>query len=265
MNSTFTRRMGAAMKKLLIQALALLAIALVAFGVWRFVEARQNRPVPPTAASSSSVPPETVAATQSVDFEALRLKYPDVVAWLNIDGPGVKIDYPVVQSEDNNQYYLKRTPAGEKSKYGSIFMDFRSHGDFSDFYSVIYGHNITSDNKGFMFTQLVKFKDRDVFDAIPTAKLYTPTQAYALQIFACAVTDHMSDYYLNLAFFAPAEKEAHLAMLKRTAKYWRDIPIGNDDHIVVLSTCSYEFENARTVILGKLVPLSPEPAATTTN
>ncbi|MDR1927732.1 MAG: class B sortase, partial [Oscillospiraceae bacterium] len=198
-----------------------------------------------TSAESSTKAP----FVSPIDFPQLQKKSPEAIAWLSIDG--TKIDYPVMHTEDN-QYYVHNSAQGESSKYGAIFLDFRNKGDFSDFYNVIYGHNMRD---GTMFGTLDDFKKKAFFDRVKTGELHLPDKSYELQFFSCAVTKATGAYYVNLAFFSPAEKKKHLEMLQKTAKYWRDIEIGEEDHLVLLSSCSYEFTDARTVLLAKLAEL----------
>lgn len=75
----------------------------------------------------------------------------DMVAWLTIDD--TNIDYPVMQSRDNIKY-LNTDPYGEYSLSGSIFLDSRNSADFSDEYSLIYGHHM---EYGKMFGALDEF------------------------------------------------------------------------------------------------------------
>lgn len=75
----------------------------------------------------------------------------DMAGWLTIDG--TNIDYPVMQGNDNNAY-LYMDPFGKYSLTGSIFLDSRSSPDFSDEYSVIYGHHM---DYGKMFGALDDF------------------------------------------------------------------------------------------------------------
>ena len=56
-----------------------------------------------------------------VDFEKLKAANSDIYAWITI--PGAKVDYPIVQSEDDNALYLNHTIDGTKSVYGSIFTE----------------------------------------------------------------------------------------------------------------------------------------------
>lgn len=105
-------------------------------------------------------------AGQQVDFESLRQLNPDIVAWIRIEAAG--IDYPVVQGEDN-EHYLHYTFRGEASIAGSIFMDYRNKGDFTDGKTILYGHNMRD---GSMFAGL---KDLDLSGG-PVAAVYLPGQ-----------------------------------------------------------------------------------------
>jgi sortase B len=180
-----------------------------------------------------------------LNFSPLHATNQEIAAWLTLDG--TDIDYPVVQGKDNN-YYLTRTAEKKNSKNGAIFLDYRANPDFSDFSSVLYGHHMKS---GKMFAPLVKFKEKAYFDSHKTGTLYTPGKTYRLEIFAAAVTKPDSDYY-NYAFASPSERESHLNMIKDTAKLYKDIGITEQDKILTLSTCSYEYKDARTVVLAKI-------------
>jgi sortase B len=180
-----------------------------------------------------------------LNFTPLQTANPDIAAWLTLDD--TDIDYPVVQGKDNS-YYLTRTAEKKNSKNGAIFLDYRANPDFSDFSSVLYGHHMKS---GKMFAGLVKFKDKAFFDSHTTGTLYTPGKTYRLEIFAAAVTKPDSDYY-NYAFVSPSERESHLRMIGETAKLYRDIGATEQDKILTLSTCSYEYKDARTVVLAKI-------------
>lgn len=79
----------------------------------------------------------------------------DMVAWLTVDG--TNIDYPVMQGEDNS-YYLNTDPFGNYALSGSIFLDSRCAPDFSDSFSVIYGHHM---DYGKMFGSLDDFLNED--------------------------------------------------------------------------------------------------------
>jgi len=187
----------------------------------------------------------TAPFVSPIDFNGLRQENTDAVAWLTV--PGTAIDYPIVQAEDN-QYYVNNSAQKKASKHGAVFLDCRNRADFSDFYNIIYAHNMRD---GSMFGTLIRFKQKDFFDKHKTAVLHTPTDSYELEIISCAVQNAMGDYYISIAFFTPEERQAHIDYLLRTAKLRRDIALGPEDRILILSTCSYEFEDARTIVVCK--------------
>lgn len=91
------------------------------------------------------------------NFDELSAVNEDVVAWITVGG--TNIDYPVLQGEDNLKY-MNKDVYGEFSLAGSIFLDYRNKPDFSDNYSLIYGHNM---DKHLMFGDLALFKDKAFF------------------------------------------------------------------------------------------------------
>ena len=182
-----------------------------------------------------------------MDFTELRKKNEEIIGWIKLDE--TMIDYPIVQGS-NNSYYLSRSAEKRSSKSGAIFLDYRAEKDFSNFSSVIYGHNMKA---GMMFGGLVKFKDKIYFDEHKAGYLYMPDETYKLQIISVAITQPDSEYY-RYAFSSEAEKIAHIEMMKSTALHWKeDEGLSNEDKILLLSTCSYERKNARTVLVVKLI------------
>ena len=75
-----------------------------------------------------------------IDFAALKEKNPDVYAWISI--PGTAIDYPVLQRENDNTYYLDHTIDHEEKTEGAIFTENYNNTDFEDPNTVIYGHDM---------------------------------------------------------------------------------------------------------------------------
>jgi sortase B len=181
-----------------------------------------------------------------MDFSALQAQNSDAIAWLTI--PGTQIDYPVMQTTDND-FYLSHDAQKNANGNGALFLDYRVHSDFSDFTNVIYGHHMQS---GMMFQNLMKFKEKAFFDSHSMGTLYTPDKTWQLEIFATAVVPYDSTVY-DYTPFSIADKESYLDNVKETAMYYRDIGVSADDRIVVLSTCSYEYQDAKAVVIARLV------------
>ena len=163
----------------------------------------------------------------------------DVVAWLTVDD--TNIDYPVMQGRNNNEY-LNKDPFGEYSLAGSIFLDTRNASDFSDPYSLIYGHHM---EYGKMFGALDAFLDQAYFDNHRTATLIVSDKVYHIKFFACIEADASVN-----EIFAPNEKTGNtLSYVQKHALIWHK-PDG--EKLIALSTCRFPQTTARIVVFGVL-------------
>lgn len=192
------------------------------------------------------------AANPGPGFEELRAINPDVCAWVTLDG--TQVDCPVVQGETNLEY-INKDVYGSFALAGSVFLDSRNSADFSDACSLVYGHNMDG---GRMLATLEYYKDAGFFAENGTGTLMTPQQTYDLEVLACVVVGASEDAVFDPtqwqagsmdSFFAFAESEATCidedAVERARAEGCR---------ILMMSTCSYEFTDARTVVLAAMRP-----------
>lgn len=114
-----------------------------------------------------------------IDFDGLRAINGDIVAWIRI--PGIEVDYPVVQGEDN-EHYLHYTFDGKENIAGSIFLDYRNRADFTDGKVILYGHNMQD---GSMFSKLEKYQDADFRKEQGKVLLYLPDRVLECEIVEC--------------------------------------------------------------------------------
>lgn len=179
-----------------------------------------------------------------IDFEALQVINPDIVAWLYLEG--TEINYPVVQGADN-EYYLQHLFDGSYNSSGCLFLDSRNTNNFSDAHSIIYGHHMQN---GKMFAVLDGYKKQEFYDEHPVALLLTPNGNFKLQFFAGYVANVEEDAW-QLGFTLQGFEEWLAASAERSCFESGIVPAVTDK-IVTLSTCSYEFHNARFVLLGAI-------------
>jgi sortase B len=180
-----------------------------------------------------------------VDFDLLWQENPDIVAWLY--SPDTPIDFPVVQTTDNS-YYLRRLLDGSYNASGTSFVDYRCSGDFSDFNTMIYGHNMKNDA---MFGTLVNYKDQSYYDSHPVLYLITPAQAYRVDLVAGFQTSSEDDIYL-----LPQQSDTgQVAQAAANSTFAAQTQIQPGQRYVTLSTCDYDYEEARFVLIGALTPL----------
>ncbi len=181
-----------------------------------------------------------------LDFNALRERCPDVVAWIRSEG--TPLNYPIVQGRDND-FYLSHLPDGSKNGLGSIFMDFRSQAVFTDPNTLIYGHETKS---GSMFGSLKQYRDPQFYLDHPTLSIYTQEKDYTLQLIAGYVVN--STYEVPpMAFLGEEEFSAYITDIQNRSVFSAQVPVNMEDRLVSLCTCDYSVKNGRLVLVGKLV------------
>lgn len=190
-------------------------------------------------------PAEEAVIYPEVDFESLRSINEDVVAWIYIED--TNINYPVVQAADNSRY-LTVMVDGRTNAAGSIFMDYRNEPDFSDTHTVIYGHHMRN---GSMFTDISKYKDPEYCAAHPTGMIMTPDGNFQFEVFAGYVAS-VDDPAWKLGFDSDADFSAWLQDTLERSTIGSTIVPSPEDRIITLSTCSYEFSNARFVLVCRI-------------
>lgn len=191
------------------------------------------------------------AAELKARAETMGETYPDFVGWIYIANS--RIDYAVMRAEYND-YYLHRNVNRQYEFKGSIFMDYRSPGDLTNQTNIIYGHNM---NAGTMFADIRNFRTNSSFNAHRYGWLVTPTTVYRLDFFALSVLSAYDDMYA-LAYFELPELHFFVQRALATAHFKRDVEINDNDKVVMLSTCAYDFEMARQILTAKMVPLTDE-------
>ena len=192
--------------------------------------------------------PELSASGGGVTFEEILKVNPDVRAWLTLEDTG--IDYPVVQGEDNFEY-LNKDVFGNFALAGSLFLDNRNSGDFTDRYSLIYGHHMQN---GTMFAGISWYEDQSYYDEHPMMYLMTPEAAYRIELFSGYITTMDSSAYMQ-NFGSVREHKDWLKEVSGRSDFRANLEISAYDRVITLSTCAYRFENARYVLHGKLVKL----------
>ena len=187
--------------------------------------------------------------TGEIDFDKLHKINKDIIAWIYYES--TNINYPIVQGKDND-YYLHITVEGTWAVGGTLFVDAVTKQPFEQFNTIVYGHHMQD---GSMFGDIKKLKDPDYARKHPQFELITPKDKYHLVI--CAFLNQPSDsdvYNTNFDEEDTEGKQKYIDTIKASANYLTDEKMTVDDKLVVLSTCAYEYNNARYMVLGKLIP-----------
>jgi len=179
-------------------------------------------------------------------FQELQALNPETVAWLQVYG--TNIDYPVLQA-DNNWKYINHNALCEYSLTGSIFMDYQNSADFSDFNTILYGHNMTPK---VMFGNIKDFKQQSFFNSHLYGDLYYGGQHHGLEFFAILSVDAYDFEVYSPQIVDAKTKQEYLENLLAVSTYTREIGVSTDDKIVLLSTCSNEATNQRDILVGRV-------------
>lgn len=186
----------------------------------------------------------------TIDWKALQKKNPKIIGWILI--PDTDISYPIVQGEDND-YYLTHTFENKENYAGAIFLDAYAQKNFKDKNTIIYGHNV---KHGTMFADLEKFKEASFYKKHPYVYVFTPKQNYRAEVFSFYTTEADSASY-RLQYGDEEDYLSYLNMIYQLSESKRKMNLEAKDHIVTLSTCSYERNgqpsNLRYLLHAKLV------------
>ncbi len=177
----------------------------------------------------------------TVDFDELTAVNPDVVGWIYCEDS--QVNYPVLHAEDNDKY-LHMMYNGEYNKAGSIFMDCANNPDLSDLNTLIYGHHMKN---GSMFAMLHEYRSQEFYEGHKVFWYLTPVNTYKLYPIAGYVGDSVAEVYSH--FTEPEQLDSYLAFAFSHSDFQADYIPKVIDRIVVLSTCAYEFEDARYVVI----------------
>ncbi len=191
-----------------------------------------------------------------VDFDKLKTANPDIYAWINI--PEVSVDYPILQSDKSNEYYLNRTINGKWSAYGSIFTEDYNKKDFSDFNTLIYGHNMKN---GTMFGSLKKFRDASFFKENRYINIYLENRVLKYEIFAACTWDNkhiLASRNFDIMENRTAYLQEIFAVRDMNSQINKEIEVTADDKIITLSTCMND-KSKRFIVSGVLVYDSQNP------
>lgn len=174
----------------------------------------------------------------------------DFIGWLKIDDTG--IDYPVMQSKNNPNYYLKHNFNKEYSRFGVPYM--QEDCNLQSDNIVIYGHNMK--NKS-MFNELTHYKNKDFYNAHKYITFETMSESRTYEIIAAFKTVAYSEngfkYYNFVNANTEEEYETYIEKCRSLSFYDTGVDAEYSDKLITLSTCEYSQNNGRFVVVAKLI------------
>lgn len=199
-----------------------------------------------------------------IEYAKLYATNQDMVGYLSIEG----LDYstPIVQGDDDSEYIAKNF-YGESTKYACPFMTYLNDPVDFDTNTIIFGHNMSN---GSIFAELNEYKTIDGYLEAPVISFDTLTGEYEWKIIAVFITNaYESDdngyvfkyYFTNLS--SETNFYTYLSELESRSLYDTGVDVLPTDKILTLSTCSYEFDDARLVIVARMVRLGESTAVDT--
>lgn len=181
-----------------------------------------------------------------LSYEELKKINPDLIGW--VDVYGTKIDYPIVQGRDNDEY-LNKTVLGKFSTIGSIFLDASNEKDFSDFQNILYGH-FMAERK--MFGDLELFKDKEFFDIHRYGAIHKDGEGIkGIEFFAFLKTVGSDPDILSIAK-TRTDKPDLIDHIYEIADFSRKLDFSDDENLVVFDTCDFTITNGRSILIGRL-------------
>ena len=210
------------------------------------------------------VPVQTADMTQMM--EEVHGINPDTAGWLSIDG--TVIDYPVMQTPSDEQYYLNRDFDGKFSAYGCIIADTDSvigtgtkannydDGSIPSTNIILHGHNMKN---GTMFGGLDKYRDQTYeksHSRIKFSSLYEEREYEICAVFLSQVYKKSDDVFKYYQFFnADTEEEFNdfYKNIKSMSMYDTGVDASYGDEFLTLSVCAYHVDNGRLVVVAKRI------------
>lgn len=181
----------------------------------------------------------------SLDFSELQESYPDIKGWITI--PDTDVDYPVLQSqEEEPEYYLKRNYRKDADANGSLFLQWNCD-VFESKNLVIYGHNM---NSGAMFGSLDRYTDPAYCRMYPDIFFQSKDGMEVYQIAAVLKADTSMFPFQKVTFQEPDSLEAYVKQAKVQSLFETGNGTAAATKALTLVTCSYEWQEARVVIVA---------------
>ena len=209
-------------------------------------------PAPAETPEPVSSQPETEEPYVSpIDFASLQAANPDIYGWLEI--PGTEFDFPLVQREGDDSFYLTHDSDGNESSAGAIFTESAYNSTtMEDPVTVAYGHQM---HAGTMFGKLQEtYSQENALEDYGEIIVYLPDREYHYQVFAAVPYDNRHILY-NYDFTDSRRYNAFLNSIYEVRELGavrnREISVTPEDHLLVLSTCLTGNDNKRYLVLAK--------------
>lgn len=215
------------------------------------------------AVNSDDTDTERDRNTDTDRFKALQAINPEIMGWINIPNT-TYIDYPVLEHKGDgpySQYYLYRDYKGNPSNYGSVFLDYRCEKSVNSKNVILHGHNM---DNGMVFHQLLDYANINFYANAPVIHFDTPKYNADWKIISVFKTNTLPAHgdffnYLIGEFGSETEFMDFVYNVRERSLIDTPVTVNENDQLLTLSTCSYEFTDFRTVIVARRVREGEDP------
>lgn len=198
------------------------------------------------------------------DYTELFMQNSDMVGWISVDD--TNINYPVMQSKDEPNFYLKRGFDKTYSDYGCPYIQENCDVKAPSDNLVVYGHNM---NNGSMFADLIKYEDKEFYENHRTIHFNLITDKVDYQIVAVFKTVAYSPDGFRYYDFVNAESsedfDSYISKCKELELYDTGVTAEYGDKLITISTCEYSRKNGRIVVVAKRITESGDTDVTGIN
>ena len=203
---------------------------------------------------------------EGINWEKLKDINEEIVGWIQIND--TEIDYPVLwhKGDDlSSQFYLNHNYKAEYDSYGSIFLDYRCTKGTDSKNTIMHGHHM---NDGSMFGNLMNYGgtsgNLDFYKEAPTIRFDTPKAKGTYKIISIFKTNTLSSQgeffnYMIGNFQNEKDFMNYVYNVRIRSLINCPVTVNEDDELITLSTCSYEFTNFRTVVVARRVRIGEDP------
>lgn len=212
-------------------------------------------PVSPDSPTTPTEPTEPVVTDppgplpEYIEVSALN---EDMVGWLQIEG--TKVDYPVLQTPDDPEFYLKKDFYGQYSSHGCLFTEEDCDVDLPSDNITIYGHNMKD---GSMFAPILGYHDKNFWQSHRYIYFDTLYERHTYEVFAILITTASKGQGFSYHQFVDAKSEKEfqdfIDKCKDLSLYETGITPVYGDKLITLSTCEYTQKNGRFVVVARRV------------
>lgn len=249
-------------KRLLFWCVGICMVALCAFSVYKLVsyynetnsdvKAFQELSQQVNQAREEEQTPANGTEIQAA-YADLYKQNPDLFGWIRIED--TSLDYPVMFTPDDPEYYLHRAFDKTYSSSGVPFLDVNYYDGCGNY--LIYGHNM---KRGSMFADLLSYEEQSFWEQHPIIMFDTLYEHGEYEVIAAFYSQIYPDdaqgvfrYYQYTDLTNKTVFDEYLSQVKASALYDTEINADYGDTLLTLSTCAYHTENGRFVVVAKKI------------